>query len=83
MDKWQPIETAPKDRSYVLVKMRDDAFKGSQFEHYAGRCFVARHEGWTSSGYDMGWGLFPGFGGIVDCGIEAWCPLPAAPGDEK
>ena len=73
---WQSMDSAPRDRSYVLVKLRDDALQGGNFSHYAGRCFVAYHEGLTASGYDMGWGLFPGFGGVCDNQIAAWMPLP-------
>ena len=73
---WKSMDSAPRDRSYVLVKLRDDALQGGNFSHYAGRCFVAYHEGLTASGYDMGWGLFPGFGGVCDNQIAAWMPLP-------
>lgn len=73
---WKSMDSAPRDRSYVLVKLRDDALQGGNFSHYAGRCFVAYHEGLTASGYDMGWGLFPGFGGVSDNQIAAWMPLP-------
>ena len=74
MDKWQPIETAPKDGSYILVQVvaTADAIR------WPGRCFVARHEGLVDT-YDLGWSLFPGFGGIADETLAYWMPLPKAP----
>jgi hypothetical protein len=79
---WQDIASAPRDRTHVLVKVRDDAFADSHFRHYAGRCFVAFHEGVSSgSGYDLGWALFPGFGGVSGGELEGWMPLPAAPNE--
>jgi hypothetical protein len=76
---WRDIADAPRDRTHILVKVRDDAFAGTHFAHYSGRCFVAFHEGVTSGGgYDLGWALFPGFGGVGDSDLEGWMPLLAA-----
>ncbi len=69
----RPMDEAPHDRSFVLVKVRDDVPDGVR---YAGRWFVAFHEGKTASGYDLGWGLFPGYGGCDDSWLEGWMPLP-------
>lgn len=71
-DALRPMRDAPKDRTFVLVKVRDDCG-----HRYSGRCFVAYHEGVTPGDYDMGWGLFPGFGGVNDVCLEGWLPLPA------
>lgn len=81
-DGLRPMSEAPRDRTPVLVKLRDDAFRcdGGRFSHYAGRWFVAYHEGTTVSDYDLGWGLFPGFGGVVDANLEGWLPLPTLKG---
>ena len=79
LGEWQAMESAPRDRSYVLVKVRDGAFACTPFSHYAGRYFVAYHEGLTPSGFDMGWGLFPGFGGVSDRNLAGWMPLPFLP----
>ncbi len=70
---WQPIETAPKDGTYVLALTSGAT---DQWEHLNGRCFVIRHEGKTPSGYDLGWSVYPGFGGVIDRWFSHWMPLP-------
>jgi hypothetical protein len=70
---WRPIETAPKDRTELLVLLRDD------INHHAGRRFVALHPGVESDGFDIGWSIYPGQGGIPDEWIAGWMPLPAPP----
>lgn len=74
---WRPIETAPKDGRYIIaiVAPNDTRHLG----HQAGRMFVVRHEGKTVSGYDMGWAVYPGFGGSHDSNFSYWMPLPAPP----
>ena len=74
----RPMSDAPKDRSYVLAQFHQP---DPEFHSHAwhGRTFVIRHEGYTDqSGYDMGWSLFPGYGGCPDQMFAGWLPLPAA-----
>lgn len=73
---WQPIETAPKDGTWIvaLVAGADD-----RWEHLNGRAFVVRHEGKTASDYDLGWALHPGFGGVHESWFTHWMPLPKPP----
>lgn len=70
-DGLRPMIEAPRDRTPVLVKVRDDVNT-----HYAGRWFVAFYEGVTDDDYDLGWGLYPGYGGVLDRNFEGWMPLP-------
>ncbi|MCX7585069.1 hypothetical protein [Phenylobacterium sp. 58.2.17] len=76
---WQPISTAPKDGSYILARVAplDD----ERWGHLAGRYFVIRHEGRTPSDYDLGWSVFPGFGGASDRWFDAWTHISPAPQD--
>ena len=77
----RPMDEAPThDRQFILAKVRDDAWpEGERFGHYSGRWFVPFHEGTMDSGYDLGWGLFPGFGGVSSHMFEGWMPLPKEP----
>jgi hypothetical protein len=78
---WQPIETAPKDGRYILAIVAEN---DSRFlTHHKGRCFVIRHEGTTTSGFDMGWAIYPGFGGADDRFFSHWQPLPAPPSEHN
>ncbi len=74
---WQPIETAPRDGTFILaiVAPNDSRHLG----HQSGRAFVIRHEGVTVSGFDRGWAVYPGFGGASDCDFSHWIPLPPPP----
>lgn len=76
MADWQPIATAPRDGTYILAQMGTIGSKS--WSYLSSRCFVIRHEGKTDSDYDLGWSLFPGFGGAPDHWIVHWHPLPAA-----
>lgn len=70
MGTWRPIATAPKDRTDILVRLHDEN------PRYGGRYFVARHPGIAPDGFDMGWSLFPGYGGVEDVDIAGWTSLP-------
>ena len=74
---WQDIETAPRDGSFILaiVAPNDSRHLG----HQSGRAFVIRHEGVMVSGFDLGWAVYPGFGGASDCDFTHWMPLPQPP----
>lgn len=65
---WQPIDTAPKDGTHILA-----------YHIPKQRVFEVWHEGETPSGFDMGWALFPGYGGVSDSHFSGWMPLPKAP----
>lgn len=72
MSEWQPIETAPKDGSHVLLWC----------EHMEGiRYVVAKYI--TPSGRDHGWGPFcwgaDGEREIAERVPTHWMPLPSPP----
>jgi len=73
---WRPAETAPKDGSYILVRLA--VISDERWAHLSGRAFVVRHEGKTLNGYDLGWALHPGFGGAPDHWIDAWQAIDPA-----
>lgn len=78
---WRPISEAPRDGTYILAHLADrDA--DDRWAHLAGRTFVVRHEGKTSSGYDLGWSVHPGFGGCADDWFSGWQPLPPPPQEQ-
>lgn len=70
----RPIETAPRDGSYIIGVTRhnlEDLWIGQ-----AARPFVIWHMGRTSNlGLDMGWALYPGMG-VGDDWFAGWVPLP-------
>lgn len=72
----RPMAEAPKDRTPILARL--GANDSPTLAHLTGRSFVVFHEGTTSSGYDLGWALFPGHGGIPDEWLDGWLPLPTA-----
>lgn len=65
---WKPIESAPKDGTHILA-------------YYApkSRIFEIWHKGETVSGSNMGWALYPGYGGVSDSDFAGWMPLPPPP----
>ena len=78
---WRPIEEAPRDGTRILALIGD--VDDTRWRHISGRIFEARHEGKTDSGYDLGWSLFPGFGGVGDNWFVAWQPLPSPPATKE
>lgn len=74
---WQPIETAPRDRTPILAITGD--VPDARWSHLSHRMFVIFHLGRTDRiDIDMGWSLFPGMG-VGDEWLAAWMPLPPAP----
>lgn len=72
-ERLRPMEDAPKDGRYIIAAYRSlDGYA----EQLHGRSFIIRHEGTTPSGYDLGWALFPGHGGVPDKCFYGWLPLP-------
>lgn len=74
---WQPIESAPRDGTYIIAIIAANDCR--HLQHQEGRMFVIRHEGKTVTGYDMGWAVYPGYGGASDIFFSHWMPLPDAP----
>lgn len=70
------MDTAPRDRSSILARYNpeDDHLEA----RFKGRWFVIFHEGVTEDGYDMGWALYPGYGGVSARHFDGWLPLPNA-----
>jgi hypothetical protein len=75
--QWPDIASAPKDGSYILAEVAEN--DSLQFRHQVGRMFVIRHEGRTASGCDLGWAVYPGYGGAPDSFFSRWQPVPPAP----
>jgi hypothetical protein len=74
--RWEGMESAPRDGRYILAEVAPN--RGRYLEHQAGRMFVIRHEGMVDT-YDMGWAVYPGFGGCSDFDFLRWTSLPPAP----
>ncbi len=91
IDTMRPMASAPKDRTPILAKIRDDlaqAYPHYGFgrpERYAGRFVVVHHLGLAGDGFDIGWGLSGPFGhGLGDDDVFAgWWPLPGNGGPAK
>ena len=65
--KWQPISTAPKDESRVLVWINHKNYKGVAFAKL-----------WFYADGSLGGGA-EGFGGHGNWNITHWMPLPPPP----
>jgi hypothetical protein len=85
MSEWKPIESAPKDRTPVLVCLRSDITTirpgRDDLERWHGIVAVMRHPGIAQDGFDMGWNFAApvGHGGFPDEWVAGWQPLPEPP----
>lgn len=70
MSEWQPIETAPKDGTQVLITDGTGLCAVASWEDYAAELYDG--VGWRDAG-DMGWG------GTVYHAPTHWMPLPSPP----
>ncbi|KMS60011.1 hypothetical protein V474_07990 [Novosphingobium barchaimii LL02] len=70
------MDSAPKDGSYILAIVAENDSR--HLGYMAGRMFVIRHEGRLDD-YDLGWAVFPGFGGAPDRYFRCWQPAPPPP----
>ena len=69
---WRPIEEAQKDGSWILARLKSNT-------SWPGRLFQVRHEGLLVADYNIGWSLFPGYGGLTDDDFDVFRPLPKGP----
>jgi hypothetical protein len=83
MSKWQPIETAPKDGTRILVALKNPIPRigRDDLRLWDGLQFVARHPGLAADGFDVGWNVAApvGHGGFPDDWMAGWMPLPEPP----
>ncbi len=66
------IKSAPRDRTSILLKVKDAPFLPDRCEDLAGIWLVGR----SDSMGDWGFAAPVGYGGIPDKWIEGWLPLP-------
>lgn len=73
----RPIETAEKNGSPILAKIRDKLDR-KDMERWQGLYVVIRHPGLTEDGFDVGWNMAApvGQGGFPDEWFDGWMPLP-------
>lgn len=81
---WQPISTAPKDRTSVILRLKNRLVRpgrGDLRDPWEGLTFVGRHPGLADDGFDIGWNFAApvGHGGFPDEWIAGWRPLPEPP----
>jgi hypothetical protein len=77
---WQPIETAPKDGTRILVALKNPIpSTRDDMRPWDGLQFVARHP--AVDRIDMGWNVAApvGCGGFPDDWMAGWMPLPEPP----
>ena len=83
---WRPIETAPKDRTPVLLAFKNPIPRPNRedLREWDGLQIVARHPGVMEDGFDIGWNMAApvGHGGFPDDWVAGWMPLPTPP-DQK
>lgn len=70
----RPMSEAPRDRFILAMYRSVDGHRA----HMDGRVFTVRHEGKTVSDFDLGWALYPGYGGVPDVSFYGWMDMPAA-----
>lgn len=85
--EWRLIETAPKDRTAVLLLFKSDIpheGRRQDLDAWDGIQFVGRHPGLADDGHDIGWSFAApvGFGGFPDDWFLGWQPLPTPPAPE-
>lgn len=73
-DGWQPIETAPKDGTHILIFEQHDTIP-----HEALWCDTSGWCGWKSWGWAAPFSDQDEQGGMFDFTPAYWMPLPAAP----
>jgi hypothetical protein len=79
---WQPMSSARKDGTPVLLKLKDGISKDRRdLRYWDGVTFVGRHPGVESDGFDLGWQFAApvGQGGFPDDWFDGWHPMPAPP----
>lgn len=80
---WRDMTTAPKDRTSVLLKVKDRIPREGRpdLDCWQGLQFVGSHPGVCEDGFDIGWGFAApvGHGGFPDDWFDGWKPLPASP----
>lgn len=86
MADWQPIETAPKDGTRILVALKDPIPRPGRADLrlWDGLQVVMRHPGLADDGFDIGWNIAVpvGHGGFPDDWVAGWMPLPPPPQPE-
>jgi hypothetical protein len=76
---WQPIETAPKDRTPCLLRFKNPVPNDrDDLRVWDGLRFVGRHPGIMEDGFDIGWSFAApvGHGGFPDEWFAGWMPVP-------